>query len=121
MGVFLKEKSDVFFKFLEFKGTVEEVLNLKIKKPRTNNGGEFTSHEFFSFCRKTSIKSEISCAEHPNKTTSVREIQHLVETCKGWLYAKNLPKTLWAEGITCATYVINRHHLVLSILSLLMS
>ena len=32
----------------------------------------------------------------------------MVETCKSWLYAKNLPKALWAEGMKCAKYVINR-------------
>jgi hypothetical protein len=31
-----------------------------------------------------------------------------METCKSWLYAKNLPKALWAEGTECAAYVINR-------------
>ncbi|KAG6499797.1 hypothetical protein ZIOFF_039589 [Zingiber officinale] len=37
-----------------------------------------------------------------------RKIRHLVETCKCWLHAKNLSKALWAEGIKCAAYVINR-------------
>jgi hypothetical protein len=36
-----------------------------------------------------------------------RKIRHLVETCKSWLYAKNLPKALWAKGMAYATYVIN--------------
>ncbi|CAL9159627.1 unnamed protein product [Musa hybrid cultivar] len=37
-----------------------------------------------------------------------RKIRHLVETCKCWLHAKNLCKVLWAESMTCATYIINR-------------
>jgi hypothetical protein len=37
-----------------------------------------------------------------------RKIQHLVETCKSWLYAKTLPKALWAEGMAFAAYVINQ-------------
>jgi hypothetical protein len=32
----------------------------------------------------------------------------LVETCRSWLYAKNLPKALWVKGMAYAAYVINR-------------
>jgi len=56
---FVKEKSEVFSKFLKCKETVERVLNLKL---RADNDGEFTSHEFFSFYRKNGIKRELSCA-----------------------------------------------------------
>jgi hypothetical protein len=37
-----------------------------------------------------------------------RKIQLLVETCWSCLYAKNVPKALWAKGMSCAAYVINR-------------
>ena len=38
---FLKKKSDVFEKFLEFKALVENQSDRKIKVLRTDNGGEF--------------------------------------------------------------------------------
>ncbi len=81
----------------------------KIKTLRTDNGGEFTSKEFFSFCRRNGVKRELSCAETPQQNSvAEQKIRHLTETCKSWLHAKNLPKALWAEGMMCATYVINR-------------
>ena len=46
----------MFNKFLEFKEVVEGVLGSKIKRLRTDNGGEFTSEEFLTFCRKYGIK-----------------------------------------------------------------
>jgi hypothetical protein len=49
---FMKEKSEVFFRFKELKATVESVLNKKIKRLRTENGGEFTSINFNKFCQE---------------------------------------------------------------------
>jgi hypothetical protein len=47
---FMKEKSEVFSRFKEFKTTVESVLDKKIKRFRTDNGVEFTSINFHNFC-----------------------------------------------------------------------
>jgi hypothetical protein len=47
---FMKVKSKVFFRFKEFNATLESVLNKKVKRFRTDNGGEFTSINFHNFC-----------------------------------------------------------------------
>jgi hypothetical protein len=47
----LKTKYEVFNKFQEFKVEIENLTNKKIKMLRTNNGGEYTSKEFISFCK----------------------------------------------------------------------
>ena len=105
---FVKHKSKVFNKFMEFKEVVEGVLGSKIKRLRTNNGGEFTSEEFLTFCIKHDIKRELTCAETPQQNGDAeRKIRHLTETCKSWLHVKNLLRALWAEGMQCVTYVIN--------------
>lgn len=106
---FVKHKSEVFSRFLEFKETVEGELCRKIRVLRTDNGGEFCSNEFLSYCRKNGIKREFSCPETPQQNgIAERKIRHLVETWKSWLHMKNLPKELWAEGMRCAAHVINR-------------
>lgn len=75
----------------------------------TDNGGEFTSSEFYLFCKKNGIKRELSCANTPQQNgTAERKIRHLIETCKSWLHAKHLPNELWAACMDCAAYVINR-------------
>ena len=48
---FLKKKSEVFKRFLEFKALVENQNNRKIKVPRTDNGGEFCGKGFNQFCK----------------------------------------------------------------------
>ena len=91
----MKEKSEVFFRFKEFKAIVESVLNKKIKRFRTDNEGEFTSINCHKFCQEHGIQRELSCAYTPQQNgVAKRKIRHLVETCKSWLYAKNLPKAL---------------------------
>ena len=90
---FVKHKSEVFNKFMEFKEVVEGVLSSKIKRLRTDNGGEFTSEEFLTFCRKHDIKRELTCVKTLQQNGAAeRKIRHLTETCKSWLHAKNFPE-----------------------------
>ena len=48
---FLKEKSEVFEKFKEFKALIENLSDKKIKTLRSDNGGEYTSKEFEAFAK----------------------------------------------------------------------
>lgn len=47
----IKHKSEVVSQFQEFKVIVEGKLSRKIRILRTNNVGQITSNNFFSFCR----------------------------------------------------------------------
>ena len=46
---FLKNKSELFGKFEEFKSFIQNHSERIIKRMRSNNGGEYTSKEFESF------------------------------------------------------------------------
>jgi transposase InsO family protein len=48
---FLKAKNEVFNKFKELNTLVENLSEKKIKILRSDNGGEFTSDEFKTFCK----------------------------------------------------------------------
>lgn len=53
---FLKEESEVFSHFLEFKALVEKKSGLQFLTLRTNNVGEYKSIEFLNYYRKNGIK-----------------------------------------------------------------
>ena len=60
---FFRSKAEVFSHFKEFKTMVELQAGKKIKCLRTNNGGEFCSNDFNTFCKYCAIKREKTIAE----------------------------------------------------------
>ena len=56
----LKQKSEAFEAFKSFKVQAEKEKELKIICCRTDNGGEFTSNEFISFCSEHGTKRHFS-------------------------------------------------------------
>ena len=53
---FLKNKSEVFEKFGNFKALVENQSGLHIKVLRSDRGGEYISKYFLHFCRENGIQ-----------------------------------------------------------------
>jgi hypothetical protein len=106
---FLKEKPDAFEKFKSFKGLIENETDLKIKRLRSNKGGEFTSYEFEEFCENHGIKSHFSSARAPRKNGVVeRKNKKLQEMAKTMLNESKLPDTFWREAISTTIYILNR-------------
>ena len=68
LGVyFLKSKDEVLGEFKEFKALVENLSKRKIKILRSDNGGEYTSNEFGSFCIDVGIKRELTTPYNPQQ------------------------------------------------------
>ena len=105
---FLKNKSEVFEKFRNFKALVENQSGLHIKVLRTDRGGEYISKEFLCFCSENGIHKQFTTrytlqqngiAERKNRT--------IMDMATSMLKAKHLPNDYWAEAINCATYILN--------------
>jgi transposase InsO family protein len=64
---FLKSKDEVFGKFKEFKASIENLSERKIKIIRSDNGGEYTSNKFVIFCRDVGIKREVTTPYNPQQ------------------------------------------------------
>uniref|UniRef100_A0A2N9FG96 CCHC-type domain-containing protein n=1 Tax=Fagus sylvatica TaxID=28930 RepID=A0A2N9FG96_FAGSY len=78
---FMKEKSDTFSKFKEFRESVEGEVGKKI----------------------------YTCANTPQQNgVAERKNRHLAEVCRSMLHAKNVPGRFWAEAMRTAAFVINR-------------
>jgi transposase InsO family protein len=62
---FLKAKNETFSKFLEFKELIENQTGKHICAMRTDNGGEFESHQFDDFCKEVGIKRQLIVPYNP--------------------------------------------------------
>uniref|UniRef100_A0A2N9JB62 Integrase catalytic domain-containing protein n=1 Tax=Fagus sylvatica TaxID=28930 RepID=A0A2N9JB62_FAGSY len=106
---FMKEKSDTFSKFKEFRESAEGEVGKKIGCLRTDNGGEYSSSEFSQYLRECRIRHQYTCANTPQQNgIAERKNRHLAEVCRSMLHAKNVPGRFWAEAMRTAAFVINR-------------
>ncbi|KAE8718794.1 cytochrome P450 71A9-like [Hibiscus syriacus] len=93
----------------KWKAIVENETGLKVKRLRSDNGGEYRNRRFREFYANNGIKMETTVpmtlqqngvAERMNRT--------LNERARSMRIHARLPKFLWAEAINTATYLINR-------------
>ncbi|KAE8688597.1 hypothetical protein F3Y22_tig00110963pilonHSYRG00163 [Hibiscus syriacus] len=106
---FMKEKSDTFSKFKEFRDSAEGEVGKKICCLRIDNGGEYRSNEFSQYLRECRIRHQYTCANTPQQNgVAERKNRHLAEICRSMLHAKNVSGRFWAEAMRTAAFVINR-------------
>jgi hypothetical protein len=106
---FLKSKDEVFSKFKEFKALIENLSERKIKKLRSDNGGEYTSKEFANFCMDVGIKRELTTPYNPQQNgVAERKNITIMEAVKTMIHDQDLPMHLWAEATKTTVYVQNR-------------
>ena len=58
---FMKEKSEVFAHFQNFRMLVEKQTGMHVKCLRSDGGGEYFSNEFFEYLRKNEIQRHFTC------------------------------------------------------------
>ena len=63
----LKSREEAFQKFLHFKAMVEKQSGEKLKKLRSENGGEYKSENFQNYCKNEGILQEFTAAYSPNQ------------------------------------------------------
>ena len=63
----LKNKSDAFKKFIEWKNMVERATGNNLKALRSDNGGEFTFVEFENYLQKEGIKHQLTVPKCPEQ------------------------------------------------------
>jgi transposase InsO family protein len=64
---FIRKKSDVFEYFKEFKNLVEKKTGRYIKILRSDQGGEYTSRDFFKYCKNNGIQQQFTVPHTPQQ------------------------------------------------------
>lgn len=106
---FLKNKSEAFSRFKEFKLVVENQLSKKIKILRSDNGLEFCNKDFQSYLKQAGIIHQKSNCYTPEQNgLCERANRTVVEKAKCLLYDAKLNKRFWAEAANTAVYLKNR-------------
>jgi len=101
----IKHKDEAFDMFLSYKTEVENQLDNKIKRIRSDRGGEYVS--FNDYCVKEGIIHEVTppyslesngVAKRKNKT--LKEIINVM------LISSNAPDNLWGEALLTACFFV---------------
>ena len=106
---FLKRKAGVFNTFLNWKVMVENETNLKVKRLRSDNGGEYEKEEFLWYCAAHGIHLEKTTPGTPQLNgVAERMNKTLTERARSMRLHSGLPKCFWADAVNTAAYLINR-------------
>ena len=106
---FLRHKSEVFDKFIQFENFVRTQTGNKVKVLRSDNGTEYTTANFSKHVKDKGIIHEFSSPYiHEQNGRAEREIRTIVECARSMLLGKNIATELWSEAVNTACYVLNR-------------
>ena len=118
MVYFLKKKSEVIDKFKKYVDFVENHIGCKIKRInlrnrvktiRTDNGREFLSKEFVSFCDVKGILHQLTNPYTPEQNgVAERCNRTIMESVRSMIFHAKVPLCFWAEAASTAVYVHNR-------------
>ncbi|CAN1345666.1 Retrovirus-related Pol polyprotein from transposon TNT 1-94 [Linum perenne] len=106
---FLAKKDECLSKLTDFVQQISNSLDLKIKAIRSDNGGEFTSFNFESFCSSLGIQHFVSAPRTPQQNgVAERKNRALLDLSRTMLLDFNTSKRFWAEAVSTACYILNR-------------
>ncbi|GJR56014.1 putative ribonuclease H-like domain-containing protein [Tanacetum coccineum] len=88
---------------------IENLIDLKVKVIRCDNGTEFKNRVMNQFFEMKGIKREFSVARTPQQNgVAKRKNRTLIEAARTMLADSKLPTTFWAKAVNTACYAQNR-------------
>ena len=79
---FMKEKSEVFTHFKNFRSMDEKEIGLQIKHLRSDRGESTSPMTLVTICRKIGIQRQFTCRYTPHKNgVAERKKMHIAEIC----------------------------------------
>ena len=105
---FISNKSEVLQKFQHFVHLMETSTGQKVQALRSDNGGEYISHAFSTYCSAKGISREIPPPYTPERNgVAERRNRSLLDITRCMLIDKSLPGYLWAEAVRAAADILN--------------
>ena len=105
----LKNKSEQFSFFKEFRAEYEKQNDVKLKELRSDNGLEYCSNEFQTYLKVAGIKHRTSVAYVPQANGKAERLNRtLLEKARTMLSTAQLSTYMWGSAILTANYLRNR-------------
>ncbi|GAA0170397.1 hypothetical protein LIER_24665 [Lithospermum erythrorhizon] len=96
----LRSKNEAEEIFIKFKNEVENQLDKKIKRTRSDRGGEYGSESLIDFCERNGIIHETSAPYLPQQNGIFeRKNRSLKNMMNVMLLSSSLPDEMWGETI----------------------
>lgn len=109
MVYLIKEKHQAFDKGKEYYNLVTNMFGVKILKLRSDNGGEYVSHDFQNFCKDEGIIMDYTVPYTPQQNGIAERMNRtLTEKIRAMSSQSGVPKEMWPETLKTATYLLNR-------------
>ena len=106
---FPRHKSDVFQTFKKWKCLVENETSKKLKCLKSDNGGDYCSHEFEDNCSTNGIHRQKIVPRTPQENgVAERMNRTIMERARSMRLNARLPLHMWAEVVNTIVYLINR-------------
>lgn len=105
----MRKKSEVLEHFKQYKLLVEKITGKQLKALKCDNGGEYTSKAFKSFCRQEGIQVNYSTPYTPEQNGKAERLnQTIAGMIRAMLQDSGLPKNYWGYAATMAVFIRNR-------------
>ena len=105
----LKKKSAVLEKFIEYLAMAENFSGRRLKKLRSDNGGEYVSDAFKDYLKQRGILTEPTVPYTPQQNGKAERMNRtILDNVRAMLYHAKLPLYLWAEAVSTVVYLRNR-------------
>ena len=107
--IFLKSKDEIAQIFLKYKAKVENQLDKKIKRLRSDRGGEYNTNYIKEYCDENGIIHE-SFAPYTLEQNDIAEQKNrtLKEMMNAMLLSFGMPDDMWGEAVLSACYILNK-------------
>ena len=113
----MRQKSESFERFKDFKNEVQNQLSKKIKAIRSDRGGEYLSQDFDDYLRDCGIVSQLTPPGTPQwNGVFERRNRTLLDMVRSMMSQTDLPKSFWgyaletAEGNTVTDQLVDCRH-----------
>lgn len=105
----IKDKSMVYEMFLKFKAMAENMSGERIRRVRSDNGGEYTSNKLKKVFEDAGIVHETTAPYYPQQNgTAERANRTIMEKARSMMNHFDLPTSLWEDAVQVSVYLKNR-------------